>query len=480
MFSKSKRFPEGSHSNKFMKLASFLTFPPPVYFSAGKDYVPGPGEYDLSAEDKNRNKRVGFITQTNRFPDGTVIDPSLSNEGSTTSMSSDTRVSCTSSNDDSSTPSPTRKKLPNILDTSNPQFEKYRNTMQKEMEALQIKSKKLESTIQSLEIEKNDSKSMLITKDLELADLRSKNATLQKTLNRPSKEIQLQKKIDQLKEDSSALKADHEYEIQVKNQMIEQLGTEANRSAGIIANFEKEHEALEAQISTLSVQLSDSKNSVTKNEIHIDHLQQELNSIKNTNITLMQDLETSRNETQDLKTVNNELMITSQVDKDTISQLESRVLIKEEEVDALLETIQDNNSTIEKLQLKFKQYRHWVDNTIVPYLTLQRKSVQDYHYKELNQLLTELHEAKKFINTQAQHLNGLKSDVHWLTVQNSQLNEIILNMSKDHTEQYTIYKKSHIIDDDISYSVSSSSRSSISYHDDVDVNTPCKSHFFFT
>lgn len=260
--------------------------------------------------------------------------------------------------------------------------------------------------------------------------------------------------------------------------MIEQLGTESNRSAGIIANFEKEHEALEAQISTLSVQLSESKNNVTKNEIHIDHLQQELNSIKNTNIILMQDLETSRNETQDLKTVNNELMITSQVDKDTINQLESRVLIKEEEVDALLETIQDNNSTIEKLQLKFKQYRHWVDNTIVPYLTLQRKSVQDYHYKELNQLLTELHEAKKFINTQAQHLNGLKSDVHWLTVQNSQLNEIILNMSKDHTEQYTIYKKSHIIDDDISYSVSSSSRSSISYHDDADVNTPCKSLLF--
>ncbi|KAG2231538.1 hypothetical protein INT48_005041 [Thamnidium elegans] len=458
MFSKSKRFPEGSHSNKFMKLPSFLTFPPPVYFSAGKDYVPGPGEYDLSAEDKNRNKRIGFITQTNRFPDGTVVDPSLSNEGSTTSMSSDTRVSCTSSNDDS-TPSPTRKKIPNILDTSNIQFEKYRNTMQKEMEALQIKSKKLESTIQSLELEKNDAKSMLITKDLELADLRSKNATLHKTLNRPSKDIQLQKKIDQLKENISDLKIEHENEIQVKNQMIEQLGTESNRSAGIIANFEKEHEALEAQISTLSVRLSESKNSVTKNEIHIDHLQQELNSIKNTNITLMQDLETSRNETQDLKTVNNELMITSQMEKDTIKQLESRVLIKEEEVDALLETIQDKNSTIDKLQLKFKQYRHWVDNTIVPYLTSQRKSVQDYHYKELNQLLTELHEAKKFINTQAQHLNGLKSDVHWLSVQNSQLNEIILNMN-----------------DDISYSVSSSSRSSLSYRDEADINTPLDSN----
>lgn len=99
-----------------------------------------------------------------------------------TSMSSDTKVSCTSSNDDS-TPSPNRKKFSNSTDnTSNIQFEKYRNSMQKEMEALQIKSRKLEATIQSLEIEKNDSKSLLISKDLELADLRSKNATLQKTV----------------------------------------------------------------------------------------------------------------------------------------------------------------------------------------------------------------------------------------------------------------------------------------------------------
>lgn len=54
--------------------------------------------------------------------------------------------------------------------------------MQKEIDALQIKSRKMESAIQSLEIEKNDIKSMLISKDLELADLRAKNATLQKTV----------------------------------------------------------------------------------------------------------------------------------------------------------------------------------------------------------------------------------------------------------------------------------------------------------
>lgn len=112
--------------------------------------------------------------------ESTEYDTSLI-EGSTASMSSDTRVSCTSSNDDH-TPSPTRKKLPNPVETSNSQFERYRYTMQKEIDALQMKSKKMESNIQSLELEKNDIKSILIQKDLELADLRAKNAALQKTV----------------------------------------------------------------------------------------------------------------------------------------------------------------------------------------------------------------------------------------------------------------------------------------------------------
>jgi hypothetical protein len=73
MFAKSKRFPEGSHSNTLINLPSFITepllLPPPVYFSVGKDYIPGPGEYDLSSDDSSRHKRYGFLTQTNRFPE---------------------------------------------------------------------------------------------------------------------------------------------------------------------------------------------------------------------------------------------------------------------------------------------------------------------------------------------------------------------------------------------------------------------------
>lgn len=41
-----------------------------LFVIAGKDYIPGPGEYDLSNEDRNKHKRFGFLSHTNRFPDG--------------------------------------------------------------------------------------------------------------------------------------------------------------------------------------------------------------------------------------------------------------------------------------------------------------------------------------------------------------------------------------------------------------------------
>lgn len=50
------------------------------------------------------------------------------------------------------------------------------------MEALVAKLHKMEATIEALEGEKNTTKAILITKDLEFADLRSKNTTLQKTV----------------------------------------------------------------------------------------------------------------------------------------------------------------------------------------------------------------------------------------------------------------------------------------------------------
>lgn len=78
MFSKAKRFPEGSKSKKTalnFHLTEHVLLPPPAYFStssAGKDYIPGPGEYDLAVDEMGRHKRYGFLTQTNRFHEGSL------------------------------------------------------------------------------------------------------------------------------------------------------------------------------------------------------------------------------------------------------------------------------------------------------------------------------------------------------------------------------------------------------------------------
>jgi chromosome segregation ATPase len=55
--------------------------------------------------------------------------------------------------------------------------------MQKEIEALQSKGRKMEATIQSLEDSKNAVKTQLLEKDQELADMRAKNNALQKTVS---------------------------------------------------------------------------------------------------------------------------------------------------------------------------------------------------------------------------------------------------------------------------------------------------------
>lgn len=101
-------------------------------------------------------------------------------ESTTTSLSISSTTSSNKTSDENASRSTSRKASTSPTDTINP-FEKYRYAMQKEIESLQTKTRKMDSTIQTLETEKNDTKALLLDRDLELADLRSKNALLQKT-----------------------------------------------------------------------------------------------------------------------------------------------------------------------------------------------------------------------------------------------------------------------------------------------------------
>lgn len=200
-----------------------------------KDYIPGPGEYEVILDDSSPYKRHGFISQTSRFsdtlgnykkhiqctlalnhlhytlytdiPNATPNEFLLShqqryhhdykNDSSTTTASSLSLSSTTSSIkslfDDSAirslttmSTSASNKKLdsPTSPDTpivSSNQHERQKYAMQREIETLQAKMRKMELHIQSLENDKNDTKAIILTKELQLAELRSKNNTLHKT-----------------------------------------------------------------------------------------------------------------------------------------------------------------------------------------------------------------------------------------------------------------------------------------------------------
>ncbi|CAO3626964.1 unnamed protein product [Mucor fragilis] len=437
MFSKSKRFPE-----------------------AGKDYMPGPGEYEVLMDDSGKHKRYGFLTQTNRFSEGP--DPSISselyahnNESTTTSLSISSTTSSNRTSDESR--SSPRKSSISPTDTINP-FEKYRYAMQKEIETLQTKTKKMDATIHTLETEKHDTKALLLDKDQELADLRSKNAMLQKTIQRQEKSTkaaQLQKKVEQLEEALQNSQSEHQKQLQEKDQTIEALRLEVDTHKQSVYNLEKaqqssqqEHTLLETQLQALTAQLAESQSNAAQQAMQLSDLNHTLENMTRSIASLSQQLETQTNDNAGLKQVNHELMVRLQAQQEQVQQLESRLVLKDEEIDALLNTIderdralQESASKMEMLDERFNIYRDYVDTTVVPHLRGQTKAMEDLHIQELNALLTELHEAKRFMNKQAQSMDLLKSDVHWLTVQNTQLKSLMQIMYQEHKHQCSMNKK---------------------------------------
>ncbi|GAN11666.1 hypothetical protein MAM1_0792c11245 [Mucor ambiguus] len=440
-------------------ITQLVSLPPPVYFSAGKDYIPGPGEYEVLMDDSGRHKRYGFLTQTNRFSEGP--DPLVSsefyvhnNESTTTSLSVSSTTSSNRTSDESR--SSPRKSSISPTDTINP-FEKYRYAMQKEIETLQTKTRKMDATIQTLETEKHDTKALLLDKDQELADLRSKNAMLQKTAKKSTKAAQLQKKIEQLEEALQNSQLEHQKQLQEKNQAIEALRLEVDTHKQSVCDLQEaqqssqqEHALLEVQLQSLAVQLSESQGTAAQQALKLTDMSHTVEGLTQSIASLSQQLETQTTDNVGLKQVNHDLTLRLQVQQERVQQLESRLVLKDEEIDALLNTIderdralQESASKVEALDQRFNVYRDYVDTTVVPHLQGQTKAMEGMHIQELNELLTELHEAKRFMNKQAQSMDLLKSNVHWLTMQNTQLKSLIQTMHQEHKSQWTMNKKHH-------------------------------------
>ncbi|CAO3684798.1 unnamed protein product [Rhizopus stolonifer] len=366
MFSKSKRFP-----------------------SAGKDYVPGPGEYEVNG-DSNRHKRYGFLSQSDRFSEEHPEDDGYS----TATLSSDILP---------------RKELP--------------KSMLKEFDMLVSKSKRLESALETLE---NEKKSMQLAKDMELADVRSKNASLQKTIARQEKQIKAnswQKRVEQLEQDYEKKLSEKERqmivlqqdlgtkttdleqtrhshlhqmeqaseELRKANELIESLEKESAQRATVISHYERMHAEESAQICVQQQEIATLHDHVERNQKELEYLTDQLDS------------------------------------------RESIIAQKSAEIEI-------GQSMVSALQSRFECYRKHMNLVIEQ----QRESKCQGHRQELSKFLKELSEAKKFINTQGVHINHLKSDIYWLTLQSEQLGQIIKDMRQDGAEQRKFYQSIYV------------------------------------
>ncbi|KAI8878735.1 hypothetical protein K501DRAFT_297473 [Backusella circina FSU 941] len=491
MFSKSKRFPEVTiATNYIIKPCLFIK-----NTSGDKDYIPGPGEYDLSNDDAGKNKRYGFLNQSSRFNENTPPPTDVSfpydyyDGPNLSSISTDTGVSSVSSNrtteDTKLTYSSTSKNNP---------FEKYRYAMQKEIEALQAKGRKMEAAILSLETDRNTSKGVLLEKDQELAELRSKNNSLQKTVTRLEKTTkvnQLTKKVEQLEETLRTRQQEHETQVQEKNQMIGQLEEELKMSGITISELKStalkhqtEYVALEMQLITTKEQLDISQKDHVQKQNDIDCLERESQDMLTKQENMLQEHQRCKSDyanhlTQkqsEIEQLDNELRST-QVSllsaNEHLQHLTSQTTLQKQELDRVTnerdeskEMVQQCHVVVEALQSQFKSYRLFMTE-VTHDLRTKVDLKCDIHFKELNLLLTELHQAKKFINQQAQFIDSLKSDTHWLKKRNEQLWNIIQEMDNDFVNRCKIFNRfPHDIMDDIVHTsdktISSSSSSSSS------------------
>ncbi|KAI8875294.1 hypothetical protein K501DRAFT_311259 [Backusella circina FSU 941] len=466
MFSKSKRFPEGRRFQKSTQKKTFfnnnhnsstIKFPPRVYFAVGKEYIPGPGEYEVFVDDIVKHKRYGFISQTSRFPDN--LDVSYPNEvfdepTSTTSLSTDTRLSSTSSNRTLDESSRSRKSSL----TSDNTFEKYRFTMQKEIEALQSRGRKMEATIQSMEDSKNAVKTQLLEKDQELADMRAKNNALQKTVTRLEKSFKithLTKKLETVQDKLRSTQDQYQVQLTEKDSVIQGLEEQLKTTIDTVADVEMVSNTRQTEINTLKKQLESTtehwtalQDKVMTQQNHIASLETEL---ENVNQALADTREEHHQITSDYAERLNQ--VTAELEREkmtTVSlrdalasssrkcdDLEREKVEQQQEIEHVLsqksqreQMIQHCTSLITSLQQQFKTYRSFM-NGVVTDLRTKCENKCHTHVDELNALMSELNEAKRFINKQAQQMDQLKSEQYWLTKRNEQLWKTVQEMDRD-------------------------------------------------
>ncbi|KAI9318719.1 hypothetical protein BX666DRAFT_1535473 [Dichotomocladium elegans] len=472
MFAKSKRFPEGN-----------------------KDILPGPGDYNvlgiplvsfLGALDSARHVLSCVIWWNKMLILFFLVDLSgdiyPSGAHSIGSLSSETMSTVSNKTEDARG----RRQVSEMA----AQFEKYRHAMQKEIESLQHKNRKLEASISTAASEKDAIQSQLFTKDQELAEMRLKNASLQKTLTRlekgidkAPKVIQMQKRIDQLEKELDVSRAEAvktredaqqhqeatnrlletkaeaietlEEQVAHQRQTISDLADQIETGRETLKSVQDQHKAtlgaLHTELQGVTDALGQTKELLAAERASAATLADRI-GILNTNVETLRaekaDLERTvddmaqrhqaelavcKTEREQLEHVIVQLQGSLQQSADAMSELETQLKLQKHECDALHQT----NDTLEsrlvqkqelchKFQAQFDIYRNHVTHLL---RDMREKTPDD------TRLSHELQEAKKFINHQALQIEGLKSEIHWMTKWNRKLSDLIDTIHHDDIAQ---------------------------------------------
>ncbi|CAO3696808.1 unnamed protein product [Rhizopus microsporus] len=295
----------------------------------------------------------------------------------------------------------------------------YYKQIQKDYETLLQKSKRMEATIQSLELEK---KSIQLDKDMELADVRSKNAALQKTIARQEKQLKTntwQKRLEQLE-------LDYEKKLSEKEQQVIVLQQDLGNKA---TELETTRQAHEQQLKQISDQLREATKRMNRLEQETERMSSQIVDYERICAENDAQIHVQQEEIQSLQARIQENGL-------VIQDLTTRLEAKEKEVDTQHHEIEQQGALIQSLQTQFKIYRQHMSQVLKD----QRETKCQGHYRELNRLLSELHEAKKFINQQAIHLDNLKSDIYWLNSRCNKAEQSVKDMYQDTLDQYKFYQ----------------------------------------
>lgn len=312
---------------------------------------------------------------------------------------------------------------------------------------------------------------------------------LEKNIEKSPRVIQLQKQLEQVQNElhSSKEAAERSHEEQLAEQSrlvsaitekdntiselqsqidtqsttITDLNNELETTKSDITRMKKENETavsqLQAELLAISEKLAaalgkieEKDDKLQKSESAILELQTAMQTLQNEKATLQEDIqqmnaqhkkqmEVWKNEQKELSDEVQRLQSAVQQHVQQIESTQMQLSKEREQAECLRETAKQQEQEIErktkmshKLRNQLSAYRTHMTG-VMQEMRSQFVSHCQQKDENLQRVAKELVQAKIFINNQAQYLDGLKSELHWISKWNQQLQDLIQALYDDAT-----------------------------------------------